>query len=430
MKKNHRSNKVLLSGLFAVLCFSLAGQAPLSGQDGSDGVIKKPSIRDARKQILDNIKSDREKLVKTPDELRKMLTEVRNEIKNRNLKFRVELNEMMKYNIAQITGADIPQNLEKEARVQSSRGERMWKEFMKQYMLQLQDQNNQNKKKKSKSYEYRKKDQYSYKKKQDDEEQKRLEEERKREEENRNNDKQEPDYDKGDIENAPSPTAAAFSWVSAKKVTPVKHQYTCGSCWAFTSVAVLEANYKIRRNQELDFSEQHILDCSVDGYGQRAGTCNGGWYGRVFDYLMRNSAATEQSIPYKNRNSACMPNPISEYKIKAWGYVRSDAGIPSVNEMKKALCKYGPIAACVKVTPALQAYKNGVFDEFAQIDSSKGEKDINHAITIVGWDDNRKAYLVKNSWGTQWGDRGYFWIEYGCNNIGYGAAWLVVDRND
>jgi cathepsin L len=91
--------------------------------------------------------------------------------------------------------------------------------------------------------------------------------------------------------------------------------------------------------------------------------------------------------------------------------------------MKDAICKYGAIAACVKVTPAFQAYKNGVFNEFAYV---SGEKDINHAITIVGWDDKKNAYLVKNSWGPQWGDDGYVWVEYGCNNIGYGATWAVV----
>jgi len=91
--------------------------------------------------------------------------------------------------------------------------------------------------------------------------------------------------------------------------------------------------------------------------------------------------------------------------------------------MKEALAKYGAIAACVKVTPAFQAYKSGIFDEHASVSSPN---DVNHAITIVGWDDNKQAYLVKNSWGPGWGDKGYVWVEYGSNNIGYGAAWAVV----
>ena len=93
--------------------------------------------------------------------------------------------------------------------------------------------------------------------------------------------------------------------------------------------------------------------------------------------------------------------------------------------MKDAICKYGPIAACVKVTEPFQAYVGGIFDENAR---TAGPKDINHAITIVGWDDSKKAYLIKNSWGTEWGEKGYMWIEYGCNNIGYGATWVVVEK--
>ena len=217
-------------------------------------------------------------------------------------------------------------------------------------------------------------------------------------------------------------------------VTPIKYQAQCGSCWAFTSAAVVESNYLIRRNVTLDISEQHILDCAeaqqaVYRGGQvyyvknKAGSCQGGWYGPVFEYFRTNSAALETQIPYKNAEGVCRASNTDKYKIVAWGYVKPDAGIPTVRSMKEALCKYGPIAACVKVTPAFQAYRSGIFDEFAAV---SGERDINHAITIVGWDDSKESYLVKNSWGTQWGDKGYVWIKYGCNNIGYGAAWVVV----
>jgi hypothetical protein len=189
-------------------------------------------------------------------------------------------------------------------------------------------------------------------------------------------------------------------------------------------VAVLEANFSIRRGVMTDLSEQNVLDCSVDRNGKQAGSCGGGWYGGVFDYLMNKSAMTETRVPYKGKESVCAPFSGSDYRIKAWGYVRRDAGIPSVQEMKTALCQYGPIASTGKVTPALQAYAGGIFDEHAAV---SGPRDINHAITIVGWDDGKKAWLVKNSWGERWGEKGYFWIEYGCNNIGFGSAWIIVE---
>ena len=64
---------------------------------------------------------------------------------------------------------------------------------------------------------------------------------------------------------------------------------------------------------------------------------------------------------------------------------------------------------------------------FDEIKNSKLQtRNVNHAITIVGWDDSKKAYLVKNSWGKKWGQDGYVWVGYGYNNIGFGAAWVTM----
>jgi hypothetical protein len=93
--------------------------------------------------------------------------------------------------------------------------------------------------------------------------------------------------------------------------------------------------------------------------------------------------------------------------------------IPSVTKLKNALCKYGPLAVAVRVTSAFQAYKSGVFNQ-------KDPGGVNHGVTLVGWDDSKKAWLIKNSWGPGWGMSGYMWIGYGSNKIGYGAGWTVA----
>ncbi|MFC1671161.1 C1 family peptidase [Spirochaetota bacterium] len=250
-----------------------------------------------------------------------------------------------------------------------------------------------------------------------EEERKRLEDEKKRINKKKNT----------DIVNPPSPYAVSFTWVNRRKVTKVKYQGTCGSCWAFTAAAVLEANYLIRNNKSVDLSEQYILDCAEDQNGRKAGSCNGGWYTGVFDYINRNNPELENNNRYKTADRTCIPSRIRgrKYRVMAWGYVKRNAGIPTVKAMKEALCKYGPLAGAVKVTTAFQAYAGGIFDEHTSV---RNERDVNHAIVIVGWDDNKKSWLVKNSWGENWGDNGYVWIEYGCNNIGYGAAWVVVDK--
>jgi len=401
----------------------------------------------SRTDIRNRYEKDREGIMRSQEEMKQLMKGIVADIKERNLKFRVELNEQMKYEIARITGAKEPEEIEKDASVRWGWGQRQWKRYFGTYYdilgrKKAEDEQQEQLERRRKLAENEKKLEEQRRRLEEErrlaedkqreqeeatrlaEEEKRLAQERKRldEEKKKLNEKK----IETDIDNAPSPSAVAFTWLGRQKMTAVKNQGTCGSCWAFTSAAVLEANFMIRNGKELDLSEQNILDCAVDERGRDAGSCGGGWYGGVFHYFTQKSAVTETTTPYKGRESVCRQPVKENYRVAAWGYIRKDAGIPSVDEMKDALCKYGPVAACVKVTPALQAYKSGIFDEHAAV---SGPRDINHAITIVGWDDSKKSWLVKNSWGPRWGDNGYFWIEYGCNNIGYGATWLVVVRD-
>lgn len=206
--------------------------------------------------------------------------------------------------------------------------------------------------------------------------------------------------------------AAAFNWADNGCVTPVKDQGACGSCWAFGTHGAFEGSYAVLNNHALvDTSEQQTLDCSG------AGSCNGGWW--AFQYLIDHGTAAESSYPYAGSDGAC-PNVDGTYWASTWGYVDPNAEIPSVEALKEALCSYGPIAIAVAVTPAFQAYTSGVFNE-------NSPENINHAITLVGWDDDKKAWRIKNSWSTGWGEGGYMWIEYGSNQVGYGAAWVQAN---
>ena len=423
--------------MFLAVLVSGATLSVYAAEPSSEQPAAKTNIEKKKDEIFKRYKEEKEKLVRSPDEMKQMLAEIQKKIQEKNMHFVVSINEMMKYKISQITGAQVPRDLSKEAKVQSESANKMWEELLKKYRQFLEDKKRGSEKfrsDKKKDMEYyedidkdKESEEYTYKEEKTDE--KKYDEK---------TDKQKKEEIKTDIENAPSPDSKAFTWVDKKMVTPVKYQGLCGVCWAFTSAAVMESNFLIRKNWNLDLSEQHIIDCSeasqpVYRGGQvvyvkrKAGSCQGGWYGPVFDYYKTHSVALESQLPYQYRESTCVASMTTKYKIVTWGYVKSDGGMPEVKAMKEALCKYGPIAACVKVTPALQAYRSGIFDEFADC---SGEKDINHAITIVGWDDEKESYLVKNSWGPQWGEDGYVWIKYGCNNIGFGAAWVVVNSMD
>ena len=220
------------------------------------------------------------------------------------------------------------------------------------------------------------------------------------------------------------PNQSAFNWRDKGMLTPIRFQGLCGSCWAFAAMAVYESVYLINYKTTLDLSEQYIVDCAVLSDGRDAGSCDGGSYWSVFAFLLDNGAVEEKMKPYKAKNTSCGGVLTSNYRVVEWKAI-NDGKFPTVRQIKEAVAKYGPVAASVKVTPAFQAYTGGIFDEFAKVSN---QYDTNHAIVIVGWDDSKKSFLIKNSWGEDWGEKGYMWIEYGCNNIGRGASYITVGK--
>ena len=219
----------------------------------------------------------------------------------------------------------------------------------------------------------------------------------------------------------------AFNWRDIKMMTPVKDQQQCGSCWAFSGMAVYESIYKIMHGRELDLSEQYTVDClegiTVAGVNADCGSCNGGNVPFLFRTMVKNGAALESRFPYRAKNSSCSrKNAVMPYKIKQYGYISYDK--PTVKEIKEAICKYGPVYSSLKVTELFKAYGGGVYDEKVSVN---GPRDTNHAIVIVGWDNSKNSWLIRNSWNTDWGEGGYGWVEYGCANIGNNVAWIRLN---
>ncbi len=213
---------------------------------------------------------------------------------------------------------------------------------------------------------------------------------------------------------------AAFSWCDSGGCTPVKDQASCGSCWAFGTAGALECNIKIKDGFTVDLAEQWLVSCNSDGWD-----CGGGWWAHDYhewktDPCGGTGAVLERHFPYVASDVPCnCPYP-HEYLIDDWAYIGSQYGIPPVDNIKQAILDYGPVSVAVYANSAMQAYIGGIFNG-----CSSGT--VNHAVVLVGWDDNQGTegiWIMRNSWGSDWGEDGYIRIPYGCSSIGYAACYV------
>lgn len=205
---------------------------------------------------------------------------------------------------------------------------------------------------------------------------------------------------------------AKFDWrTDAEGLTPIKNQKNCGSCWAFGTVAVLENLLKIRDKVTRDLSEQQLVSCNQEGWG-----CNGGYF--AHSYHKSPGATTTEQFPYTASDVPCRTGLTYTDKILSWAYVGEAAGrAPTVDQLKAAIHEYGPLAVTVAASRSFQAYQGGIYNAN---DSSA----INHLVNLVGWDDENKAWIMRNSWGASWGEQGYMRIKYGVNRIGNQASFV------
>ena len=209
-----------------------------------------------------------------------------------------------------------------------------------------------------------------------------------------------------------------FDWRDSNKVTPVKDQYPCGMCWAFTAVAEFESKILINEGVSYDFSEQNLASCDfLASSGQVRSCTQGGNPFRSTNFFTQLGPSLESCAPFQGFDGAsCEDNCTIIKNVDGWRMIAND-----VDTIKAVIHQYGPVATAMDAAdPALKAYTGGVYEYYDSIL-------INHAVLIVGWDDNlgpEGAWIVKNSWGTDWGMDGYFYIAYGAAKIGSISSYI------
>ncbi|XP_063001914.1 cathepsin S-like [Elgaria multicarinata webbii] len=192
-------------------------------------------------------------------------------------------------------------------------------------------------------------------------------------------------------------------WRDKGCVTDVKNQGGCGSCWAFSTVGALEGQLKLKTGKLVSLSPQNLVDCSTS-YGNDG--CHGGYITRAFQYVIDNNGIdSDASYPYRAQDEKC------HYDVAGKAATCSTyTQLPSRDEasLKVAVANVGPVSVAIDASqPTFFLFKYGVYD-----DPKCTEQNINHAVLVIGYGtQNGKDYwLVKNSWGTSFGEQGYIKI--------------------
>merc|ERR1719245_120791 len=219
-----------------------------------------------------------------------------------------------------------------------------------------------------------------------------------------------------------SSVPASYSSVAKGYVTQVKNQKQCGSCVAFSNMAAIEVCFKKLTGSAGDYSEQQLVDCGYNKNGARG--CNGAW---TYSYLKTVADTSlglthESTYPYLNKNPKLTCPTVKAYNqgAKVTGSYFTYNGTEDL--MMKLVAKHGAVVTSVAAAGPLSKYAGGVF---AGCTSTKRD----HAVTVVGYgatSGGEKYWLIKNSWGADWGEKGYIRLKRGVGMCGVGKDLATV----
>mgnify|MGYP000947881138 CR=1 FL=1 len=200
---------------------------------------------------------------------------------------------------------------------------------------------------------------------------------------------------------APLTIPDSIDWEAQGKITRVKNQGQCGSCWAFSASGAIEGLLAINTGVTNEFSEQQLVDCSTS-YGNEG--CNGGFMNLAFNYVAATGIVLEADYPYKGVDQTCnIPTDTPRAHISGYRNVTAN----SSDSLKSAVAK-NPVSVAIQADSSeFQLYKSGV------LTGDGCGIELNHGVLAVGYgtQDGTDFWKVKNSWGPSWGANGYILIE-------------------
>jgi C1A family cysteine protease len=189
----------------------------------------------------------------------------------------------------------------------------------------------------------------------------------------------------------------SIDWRAKGAVTSVKDQGQCGSCWTFSATGAVEGAWAISKGQLVDLAEQELVDCAT-GFSYGSHGCSGGQMEGAFKFIIENGQCSLASYPYTAQNGDCK-------KCTAVAHIASCSDVQPNDQMSlKAAVAHQPVSIAIEAdTRYFQSYSSGV------LTSSSCGTTLDHGVLVVGYgtENGIKYWLVKNSWGTTWGDKGY-----------------------
>jgi len=205
---------------------------------------------------------------------------------------------------------------------------------------------------------------------------------------------------------------AELDWRTKGVVNDIKDQGQCGSCWAFSTTTSMESLWAVKHKTLYDLSESNLVDCVTACSG-----CSGGLMTSSYNHVVKYQDGLWQltsDYPYKPRQQKCQYDKARAPPPVCTGYINIKRA--SEEDLENKVTALGPICVAVDAGQySFQLYKTGIYD-----DKACSSTRLNHAIGCVGYgaEGGKDFWIVRNSWGTRWGESGYMRLIKGVNRCG------------